>query len=113
MNNRIKTINEKFNEFLLTYQEAEGNVIKIVNQCEEEAGKLVAEAATEANALERLAKEKLEEIAKELEERLNALINEIRKSKEKEIEVTVEEASAKMGERVPKAVEMIVNSLLG
>ena len=109
----VKDINEMFENFLGELEEAEKKVSNTIEATKEEAGRLVAEAAADAKALERVAQEALEEAKKTVDERAKLIVEDMRAQYEQEIKEVLEEARKTFDANFEKAVEVLLNSLLG
>ncbi len=109
----VKDIDETFNNFLESLEGAEKKTKEILEMTEEEAGRLVAEAAADAKELERNAQKYVDEARRIVEEKLKLAIEDMRKEGEKQIEELLKKAQVTFEENFESAVEVLLNALFG
>ncbi len=113
MTSELKTVNEKFNHFLIKLGNAEKQILKIVNDAKEDAGTLVMDAANKANQMETEYLKALEEKKSEVMKQVSEIINDLKEQFEKEVQGEILKLSTVMESRKGDAINIILNMLFG
>jgi len=109
----VKEVDEVVNSFLENLESAEKKVNEIIEKVNEEAGRLVSEAAAESKNLERLYENVIDEIKDIVNKRTEEAVKKLREEKEKEIEALLKNAESTFNSNFEKAVDVILKTLFG